>query len=167
MFTSHDPEDQFASPYAYGPGDPLNGTDPTGRDFGIGALLLTIAIVSAVAKASYAGIKTGDVELALQSLTIDLSLIFLTNVAAAPITEGLNAIGGARLVASYRIAQVGYSTYGIAQSARNGDTIGAVSGGLSLLVTAYGIATSESGRSALEIVSGRSGNPEVGAMGLP
>ena len=34
IFTSHDPEDQFPSPYAYGNGDPVNGTDPDGAYFG-------------------------------------------------------------------------------------------------------------------------------------
>ena len=33
VFTSHDPEDQFPSPYAYGNGDPVNGTDPDGAYF--------------------------------------------------------------------------------------------------------------------------------------
>ena len=34
VFTSHDPENQFPSPYAYGNGDPVNGTDPDGAYFG-------------------------------------------------------------------------------------------------------------------------------------
>lgn len=33
QFLSHDPQRQFASPYAYGPGDPMNGTDPNGESF--------------------------------------------------------------------------------------------------------------------------------------
>ena len=35
VFTSHDPAEQFASPYAYSGGDPLNGTDPDGTVFGV------------------------------------------------------------------------------------------------------------------------------------
>ena len=34
VFISHDPARQFPSPYAYGPGDPVNGTDPDGAYFG-------------------------------------------------------------------------------------------------------------------------------------
>ena len=34
QFASHDPAGQYPSPYAYGPGDPVNGTDPTGEIFG-------------------------------------------------------------------------------------------------------------------------------------
>ena len=33
QFLSHDPMGQYLSPYAYGPGDPLNGEDPTGQDW--------------------------------------------------------------------------------------------------------------------------------------
>jgi RHS repeat-associated protein len=33
MFVSHDPELQFFSPYSYGNGNPLNGTDPTGEQY--------------------------------------------------------------------------------------------------------------------------------------
>ncbi|RIL02171.1 MAG: hypothetical protein DCC71_16790 [Proteobacteria bacterium] len=34
QFLSHDPMRQYASPYAYGPGDPVNGIDPDGQLFG-------------------------------------------------------------------------------------------------------------------------------------
>ncbi|MCL4684873.1 RHS repeat-associated core domain-containing protein [Myxococcota bacterium] len=33
QFLSHDPAGQYASPYAYGPGDPANGSDPSGASF--------------------------------------------------------------------------------------------------------------------------------------
>ena len=33
MFLTHDPARQFANPYAYGPWDPVNGTDPNGTFF--------------------------------------------------------------------------------------------------------------------------------------
>jgi RHS repeat-associated protein len=52
QFLTHDPAGQFASPYAYGPGDPVNGTDPTGALFGIDdAVLITLAIVIGVSTA--------------------------------------------------------------------------------------------------------------------
>jgi len=33
QFMSHDPMGQYLSPYAYGPADPMNGSDPTGAEF--------------------------------------------------------------------------------------------------------------------------------------
>lgn len=33
QFLTHDPKRQYASPYAYGPGDPVNGSDPDGTWF--------------------------------------------------------------------------------------------------------------------------------------
>ncbi|GIW45599.1 MAG: hypothetical protein KatS3mg077_2881 [Candidatus Binatia bacterium] len=39
MFLTHNPARQFASPYAYGPWDPANGTDPTGAVFGLDVLI--------------------------------------------------------------------------------------------------------------------------------
>jgi RHS repeat-associated protein len=47
-FLTHDPARQFASPYAYGPWDPINGTDPNGEFWFIPAI---VAVVSAFAVA--------------------------------------------------------------------------------------------------------------------
>jgi RHS repeat-associated protein len=58
QFASHDPAGQFASPYAYGPGDPMNGTDPTGTDFGISGLIIAF-ILSLAAQAVIRAIDTG------------------------------------------------------------------------------------------------------------
>jgi len=48
-FLTHDPATQFASPYSYGGGDPVNWSDPTGTDFLIPFIisLLVTALVSA------------------------------------------------------------------------------------------------------------------------
>ncbi len=35
LFMSTDPAGQYANPYSFGPGDPVNGTDPTGMTWGI------------------------------------------------------------------------------------------------------------------------------------
>jgi RHS repeat-associated protein len=42
MFVSHDPAAQFANPYSYGGGDPLNGRDPNGADFGAALALIIV-----------------------------------------------------------------------------------------------------------------------------
>ncbi|GIW45624.1 MAG: hypothetical protein KatS3mg077_2906 [Candidatus Binatia bacterium] len=46
---THDPVRQFASPYAYGPWDPVNGTDPTGAVFGLEALIAWAVVLLAAA----------------------------------------------------------------------------------------------------------------------
>lgn len=59
MFLTHDPAGQFASPYTYGNWDPVNGTDPSGAIFGLGALLSGViigAIVGSAVGATAAGI---------------------------------------------------------------------------------------------------------------
>ena len=60
MFLTHDPARQFASPYAYGPWDPVNGTDPTGSVFGLDDLVIAIlagALVGAIASAIQAAMQ--------------------------------------------------------------------------------------------------------------
>lgn len=56
QFLTHDPADQFPSPYAYGPGDPMNGTDPTGRFFWEIALFFGLWLASISA---YKGFREG------------------------------------------------------------------------------------------------------------
>jgi RHS repeat-associated protein len=50
-FLTHDPATQFASPYSYGGGDPVNWTDPGGAEFVLGTFLIAL-VVSAVASAA-------------------------------------------------------------------------------------------------------------------
>lgn len=50
-FLTHDPARQFASPYSYGDGDPLNWTDPDGEFFDILAAILIASVVSAAVRA--------------------------------------------------------------------------------------------------------------------
>jgi RHS repeat-associated protein len=51
QFLSHDPQRQYASPYAYGPGDPINGSDPSGEFWSFLAYFLGSLAVSAAAAA--------------------------------------------------------------------------------------------------------------------
>jgi len=50
-FLTHDPASQFASPYSYGGGDPVNWRDPNGEDFGLVGFLIALG-VSALASAA-------------------------------------------------------------------------------------------------------------------
>ena len=151
IFTSLDPAGQFASPYAYGPGDPLNGTDPNGEDFGIGSILLAIALVGAVARALYAGIKTGNWGRAFEGLVLDLFAIAVSYAIGHLVAAAVGAVGNAAS-AIHELAQVGYSTYQIAQSAHSGNYIGAVEGGLSLIASAVGFVIDEYKRNKPEII---------------
>jgi len=54
----HDPAAQFASPYSYGGGNPVNGTDPTGAWFLIPVLFAAFTFIQV-------GSKTGDRKAAL------------------------------------------------------------------------------------------------------
>jgi RHS repeat-associated protein len=62
LFVSPDPAGQFFSPYSYGGGNPLAGTDPTGAEFSLFGLFI-IALLSAVATiidAVVQGASVGD-----------------------------------------------------------------------------------------------------------
>jgi len=63
MFLSQDPARQFLSPYAYGPGDPINGTDPTGTSFIVGLLVaVAVSVIFSVVRGVIAtqGMSTND-----------------------------------------------------------------------------------------------------------
>ena len=157
VFTSHDPAGQFASPYAYGPGDPLNGTDPDGTFFDPFTLFI-IAVVAAVASAIYSGVKTGNWGAALTGLAINLTLISVSYALGPYVAKGIEAIGGGGLLDAFAVSQIGYGTYGVAESARGGDFIGAVSGGISLLSAAYGFVDDGAGKPTQKVVSGTAGD---------
>jgi len=61
LFVSHDPQGQFFSPYSYGGGNPLAGTDPTGEDFFLVALIYAaIAAIATVIDAVAQGLEIGE-----------------------------------------------------------------------------------------------------------
>ena len=161
VFTSHDPARQFPSPYSYAGGDPINVVDPNGSLGFLAALALGIAIAGAVASAIYAGIKTGNWGAALFGLAVSLALIAVAYHIGPAILSGIEELAGEGLRQAVQAAQVGYSLYGFADSIRKGDTIGAVTAGLSLAVTAYGLAEDQFGSSTSKVVSGQGGDNET------
>ena len=153
VFTSHDPERQFPSPYSYGGGDPVNTVDPDGTlSFWsiLGAALFGIAIGRAIE----VGLKTGKVGLAFQSLAVDLAVAAAAYAIGGVIAASLQAISTA-LVTAYQIARVGYTTYNFVQSIRRGDVFGAVTAGVSLVATAYGFLEDQYGQPRQKIVGGQ------------
>ena len=160
VFTSHDPAGQFPSPYAYGPGDPVNGTDPTGSFFT--ALLIGLAVATAVAfaRAIYAGVKTGNWGGAFAQFGIDMAIARAATVITAGISAGLQALQSVALSTAYEVVRAGYTAYSFALSIRTGDTLGAVTAGLSLVATAYGFVEDQFGSNTSKVVSGQRGNSE-------
>lgn len=59
QFLTQDPRQQFASPYAYGPGDPLNGIDPSGEFWDV-VVALGIIIAGTALSASSRGASQRD-----------------------------------------------------------------------------------------------------------
>ncbi len=66
MFTSHDPASQFMSPYSYGDGNPLNGSDPTGEVFGVDATPVMVQgrVVTVVVTPERAAFEAGAGDMA-------------------------------------------------------------------------------------------------------
>ena len=156
VLTSHDPAGQFPNPYAYGGGDPVNGTDPDGSLFW---LVATFAFLTgatfAAGRAIYAGIKTGNWGAAFKQFGIELGIARATSLVGAGIAAGLEKLGSEELAMTYLVAQTGYTAYNFAQSIRRGDTLGAVTAGLSLVATAYGFVEDQFGSNTSKVVSGQ------------
>ncbi|GIW45613.1 MAG: hypothetical protein KatS3mg077_2895 [Candidatus Binatia bacterium] len=140
MFLTHDPARQFASPYAYGPWDPVNGTDPTGAVFGL-ETLIAWAVVLLAAVAIDVGVRTGDVGAALQAG----ALTFVSGVATA-----VGAYAGLGVLAAHvspstmaivnnvlAVAGLASGAYGAVEAARNGMYASAAVGALLLAAGAY------------------------------
>jgi RHS repeat-associated protein len=131
QFASHDPAGQYPSPYAYGPGDPVNGSDPSGEFYE----MIVFAALQQIAAAIDTYRETGDSTKAWQAglaVAIDhhtlgiYSLVkaishdeaghYLANAAASTVTFGI--YGTVRAFADGRvasgvvgIASLAYSTY--------------------------------------------------------
>ncbi len=154
QFLSPDPAGQFASPYAYGPGDPLHGTDPSGADFGIGALFAVAAVALAVANAVYSGVKTGSFEAAAESLVLGaVALSFaqvplVASIGFAAVTAAPAIAEGEWEAAALSVGAALSPSVGLARSAlavaradgEGGRVFGALGLALGVAGLAYGLA---------------------------
>ena len=91
LFLTQDPARQFPSPYSYGGGDPVNWTDPDGRDF------LTAVVVVAIAVAACAGAN------ALMAASRGATLSEIGKAAATGAISGAASIGLGVLLAGANI----------------------------------------------------------------
>jgi RHS repeat-associated protein len=141
QFASHDPAGQFASPYAYGPGDPINGTDPTGAVFLIDDLVYIIVAAAVLATLSAIGtsidtyIQTGSFRAAIKAG--NFSLINSATLGAAGLTRAeANGEGGSYLE-SYALDSVTGGIYGTARAFANGQYATGAVGVVRIVYTAY------------------------------
>ncbi|GIW45592.1 MAG: hypothetical protein KatS3mg077_2874 [Candidatus Binatia bacterium] len=140
MFLTHDPARQFASPYAYGPWDPVNGTDPTGAVFGLDDLVAWAVVLLAAAVAIDVGVRTGDVGAALKAG----ALTFVSGVATAVgAYAGLGVLAAhvsastIAIVSNVLAAGLASGAYGAVEAGRNGMYASAAVGAILLAAGAY------------------------------
>ena len=118
QFLTHDPADEFPSPYAYGPGDPVNGSDPTGAFWINTALIVAGVLLLQAALMAYAqgGITAAARTLAFGALGVVAGFgIGLAGHALALYTIGEGAatvLSGALQMTSVGMQVVGASPIG-------------------------------------------------------
>lgn len=156
QFLTHDPEQQFASPYAYGPGDPINGVDPDGAFFWIIGL---IAVGLVVANAIYIGVKTGSFANFLGALFLGgLGILVSATIVGPLLASAVSTVNNPVFSAAVYGGLLGYGGYSTAQAARTGDILGAIGGAIALLSAAFGLAKSVRGGQSDRGISGGDGN---------
>lgn len=145
-FLTHDPAGQFASPYAYGPWSPLNGSDPTGRFWVLLAgltseLFLTTAAVgfaagfaAQAAQAAINGASVGDALAAgveggaLAAISAGLAEAILVPTLTAVVAETISVTAGELVGPALFAGGLGQAGYGLSQ----GDFSGVIGLGVSI-----------------------------------
>jgi RHS repeat-associated protein len=171
MFLTHDPVRSAASPYGYCGGDPVNNTDPNGECPWCIAIIVAVAVATAID----VGIQTGDVGSALKA-----------GISSVPMTIAGGAVGGAFLgtVTSTAATAFGEATgqavwyamvgatggFGVYQAAAHGYY---ASAGLGAVLTGFGLYQMATGKVTLGAQpvgpggshgAGQGGNAQVGTV---
>ncbi|MDJ0867607.1 MAG: SpvB/TcaC N-terminal domain-containing protein [Myxococcota bacterium] len=162
QFLTQDAARQFASPYAYGGGNPLTTYDPDGN-FDLASLvgllpLIAVAAASAAADASAAGGDLGD---SLKAFGISFGVQLATAAVAAkvgPAASAALANAPPAVQAAVSLASVGYGGYVAVEAARNKQPVAAAIAAVSTLQGAHGLVRGGGGRS---LPSGGSGGFEL------
>jgi hypothetical protein len=139
-FLTHDPARQFANPYSYGGGDPLNLSDPTGAYFGPAAAFLIGALIGAAASALQAADNGATGVQVLKAAAIGGAIGGASGV-------GLGIVGGAvegSVPASlaFDVALTGSAVYGTYEAVRSGNSVYATLGVVASAFGLYGVANS-------------------------
>jgi RHS repeat-associated protein len=132
MFLTHDPARQFANPYAYGPWDPVNGTDPNGTFFFELFLIAAITFFDV-------GAHTGDVKTALVAGVVAGVTAGVTSVAVAKIAPIVAPLLTPTVKFAVQLAAVGAGGYATYESERHGQGAAAAFAALGTVAAAYGI----------------------------
>lgn len=119
MFLSHDPAGQFASPYSYAGWDPVNQVDPTGAFVASGGIDFSGGWSGGIGGASAPAPGDG-----YGGMTARGALLNFAVQAAEALVGAIPVVGP--------IVSVGLGAYGVYQSARSGDVVMAVVGGVAL-----------------------------------
>jgi RHS repeat-associated protein len=143
MFLTHDPARQFASPYSYGGGDPLNWSDPTGEDFGISALIAAFVIGFAIgftATAIQAGVNGASFPEALRAGAISGAIGGALAAAGLGVLQLAAHLGGPYAAYGLAAAMTGGGAYSTAESFRSGQYVLGSVGVTFLALGVYGLA---------------------------
>ena len=116
QFLNHDPKRQYASPYAYGPGDPVNGTDPNGELFGVCLGFILGFIVGALISGIQAAVNGASVGQAFKAAAIGGAISGAMSVVLPGVGSAIGAAFGPIAQAAVQVAMVGYGAYSTVKS---------------------------------------------------
>jgi RHS repeat-associated protein len=165
VFLTHDPARQFASPYAYGPWDPVNGTDPNGAVFGIDDLIIAFAVGFAIGftvTAIQAGINGASLGAALKAGLISGAISGGLGAGLGLVGAGIAALNSPAISLAYNLVLTGASTYGAVESFRSGNY---VLGAAAVVGVAFGAAGAyKSGRAVLRTTAATESAPPTATI---
>ena len=146
QFGSHDPAGQYPSPYAYGPGDPLNGTDPSGACFGVCEGLILVAIVAAAQTAMAVTASFIDAYRQTGSARAGVSAAghSAADVATFGIYSGIKAISHddyGRYLADFYANRLTLGVYGTVKAFNNEQVAAGIVGAAASVVAIAGLAS--------------------------
>jgi len=153
LFLTFDPAGQFASPYAYGPWNPLGGVDPDGRIFETlaGWAITAMAVAAFVDTA----IQTGDLGAALKAGMFSL----FSAVVFSPVGLVVSALPQGMMQQAALGLAMSYQMFNAAQSASNGRYATAAA---SVFAVAVGIKSAHAAGAAGQGANQPSGLSNVG-----
>ncbi|MFN8626350.1 MAG: RHS repeat-associated core domain-containing protein [Candidatus Binatia bacterium] len=137
MFLTHDPARQFANPYAYGPWNPINGTDPTGTFFV--ELAIGLIIASVIASGVEAGIRTGDPMEGFNAALTSAAMAGVSPVGLGVVMYGVGVVAGATGQLALSAALVGMGGYNTYEGFKHGQYATAALGVVSTALGVYGL----------------------------